>query len=156
MELGPDLNGVVTFSAWEPLKTMMFPGVVNMLDRYQKEATAQGVDPLGYAFAPAAYAYVQILGEAVEGAKTLDQAKLSQYIHTHTFNTVDGLFSFDKEGNAIQDRLLQVQYHGITGHGLAQFKGPAHVAILWPPDLRTGRMIYPYAKAAEPKLAQGK
>ncbi len=148
MELGPELNGIVTFGAWEPLKTMMFPGVTTMLNRYQKEAKAQGVDPLGYAFAPAAYAYVQILGEAVQGAKTLDQAKLAQYIRTHTFQTVDGPFSFDKEGNPTEDRMLQVQYHGITGHGLNQFNGPEHITILWPADLRTGAMIYPYAKAA--------
>jgi branched-chain amino acid transport system substrate-binding protein len=149
MELGPELNGVVTFGAWEPLKPMMFPGVEHMLERYQKEATAQKVDPLGYSFAPAAYAYVQVLGEAVEGAQSLDQAKIAQYLHTHTFETVDGPTSFDSDGNAKEDRMLQIQYHGIAGHGLDQFKGPEHVTILWPDDLHTGTMIYPYDKAIE-------
>ena len=156
MQLGPALNGVVTFSAWEPLKPMMFPGVMHMLERYQMQAKAEGVDPLGYAFAPAAYAYVQILGEAVEGAKTLDQAKLAQYLHSHTFQTVDGPISFDKDGNAREDRLLQVQYHGISGHDLNQFSGPQHVTILWPKDLSTGAMIYPYANAAENGQAAAK
>jgi branched-chain amino acid transport system substrate-binding protein len=155
MKLGPELNGIVTFSAWEPLKTMMFPGVMNMLDRYRKEAKTQHVDPLGYAFAPAAYDYVQILGEAVNGAKTLDQGKLAQYIHTHTFQTVDGAFTFNKAGDPIQDRMLQVQYHGITAHGLDQFRGPEHVSILWPNELKTATMIYPYAKAVEAKQARG-
>jgi len=147
MELGPGLNGIVTFAAWEPLKPMMFPGVEHLLERYQPEAKAEKVDPLGYAFAPAAYAYVQVLGEAVEGAKTLDQGKLAQYIHTHKFNTVVGPISFDQDGNAKEDRMLQVQYHGITGHGLEQFNDPQHVTILWPAELRTGGMIYPYGKA---------
>lgn len=148
--LGPLLNGTVAFNAWEPLKPMLFPGVMKMLDQYQKEAKGKGVDPLGYFLAPAAYAYVQILGEAVEGAHTLDQAKLAHYIHTHTFDTVDGKFSFDKEGNAVQDRLLQIQFHNVVGHGIAQFKNPDKtMTILWPKNYRTGSLIYPYAKAAK-------
>ncbi|MGH7090283.1 MAG: amino acid ABC transporter substrate-binding protein [Stellaceae bacterium] len=146
-ELGPILNGYTAFAAWEPLKPMMYPGVMHMLDRYQAKAKGQGVDPLGYFLAPAAYAYVQIMGEAVEGAGTLDQAKLADYIHTHSFETVDGKFTFDKDGNAIEDRLLQVQYHGITGSGIDQFKDPNHITIVAPPDLKTGNLIYPYAKA---------
>ena len=156
MQLGPELNGIVTFSAWEPLKPMMFPGVAHMLERYQQEAKREGVDPLGYAFAPAAYAYVQILGDAVQGAGTLDQTKLAQYMHSHTFETVNGPLSFSKNGDALEDRMLQIQYHGITGHDLHQFDGPQHVTILWPTELRTGGMIYPYAKAAEVGQASAK
>jgi branched-chain amino acid transport system substrate-binding protein len=148
MQLGPQLNGIVTFAAWEPLKTMMYPGVQHMLERYAQQAKAEGADPLGYAFAPAAYAYIQVLGEAVEGAGTLDQGKIAQYMHTHSFDTIDGKYSFDHDGNAKEDRLLQVQFHGITGHGLDQFSGPEHYTILWPTELRTGSLIYPYAKAA--------
>lgn len=147
MQLGSLLNGITAFAAWEPLKTMMFPGIANMLKRYQAEAKGQGVDPLGYFLAPAAYAYVQVLGEAVEGAGSLNQAKIAAYMHSHTFSTVDGKFTFGKNGDAIEDRLLQVQYHGISGHGMAQFESPKHITIVAPADLRTGNVIYPYAKA---------
>jgi len=147
MQLGPLLNGVVAFAAWEPLKPMMYPGVMDMLKRYQAQAAGQGVDPLGYFLAPAAYAYVQILGDAVAATGSLDQGKIADYMHRHTFSTVDGKFTFDADGNASEDRLLQVQYHGITGNGLAQFKDPSHLTIVAPADLVTGKMIYPYAKA---------
>ena len=149
MALGPMMNGITAFAAWEPQKTMMFPGVMNMLKRYKVAAEGQGVDPLGYFLAPAAYAYVQLLGEAVDGAGTLDQAKLAAYMHSHSFETVDGKFTFNKVGDPIQNRMLQVQYHGIVGHGMAQFEDPNHVTIVAPADLKTGTMIYPYSKALD-------
>ena len=98
MQLGPLLNGVTTIAAWLPVKTLMFPGVMEMLKKYQAQAKGEGVDPLGYFLAPAAYAYIQLLGEAVEQAGTLDQAKLADYIHTHTFTTVYGDFDFAEDG----------------------------------------------------------
>jgi branched-chain amino acid transport system substrate-binding protein len=147
MEVGPLLNGVTAFAAWEPLKPMMYPGVMDMLKRYQAQAKNGGVDPLGYFLAPPAYAYVQILGDAVAATGSLDQGKIADYMHSHSFSTVDGKFTFDKDGNAVEDRMLQVQYHGITGNGLDQFEDPSHVTIVAPADLKTGDMIYPYAKA---------
>ncbi len=147
MQLGPLLNGIVAFAAWEPLKPMMYPGVEDMLKRYQAQAAGQGVDPLGYFLAPAAYAYVQILGDAVDAVGSLDQGKIADYMHHHAFSTVDGKFTFNADGDTIENRLLQVQYHGITGNGLDQFKDPSHVTIVSPQDLVTGKMVYPYAKA---------
>jgi branched-chain amino acid transport system substrate-binding protein len=148
MSLGPLLNGIVAFAAWEPVPVMEYPGVMHMLERYRSAAKGQGVDPLGYFLAPAAYAYVQLLGEAVEQAGTLDQAKLAQYIHTHTFSTVDGKFAFNELGDATDNRLLYVQYHGIRGHDLDEFTKPAqHMTIVAPAALSTGKLIYPFAKA---------
>jgi len=40
-----------------------------------------------------------------------------------------------------------VQYHGIKGHDVEQFRGPATVAILAPAQYKTGEMIYPYTDA---------
>lgn len=154
MQLGPLMNGVTAFAAWEPLKPMMYPGVMDMLKRYQADAKGQGVDPLGYFLAPAAYAYVQVLGDAVEAVGSLDQAKIADYMHAHSFETVDGKFTFDKDGDAVEDRLLQVQYHGIAGHGMQQFEDPSHVTIVAPSDLKTGKLIYPYTKALEVTTGQ--
>jgi branched-chain amino acid transport system substrate-binding protein len=149
MQLGPLLNGVVSFAAWLPVKTLEFPGVMDMLKVYQSRAGAEGVDPLGYFLAPAAYSYIQLLGEAVEQAKTLDQAKLADYIHTHRFTTVYGDFEFGEDGETTDKaaRQIQVQYHDITGNDLAQFNDPAKLTILDPPEFKTGDLIYPYAKA---------
>lgn len=146
MQLGPLLNGVTAFAAWEPLPTMTFPGVMDMLKRYQAQAAGQGVDLLGYFLAPSAYAYVQILGDAVTAVGSLDQQKIADYMHHHTFDTVAGKFTFDADGNATENRAIMVQYHDITGSTVDQFKDPAHITIVAPPDLATGG-IFPYAKA---------
>ncbi len=151
MQLGPMLNGVYTFAAWLPVKTLMFPGVMDMLKKYQARAKGEGVDPLGYFLAPAAYAYIQLLGEAVEEAKTLDQEKLAAYIHSHKFSTVFGDFEFGENGETTDTdiRQMQVQYHDIAGSDMMQFSDPKHVTLLDPPKYKTGEMIYPYAKAAQ-------
>jgi hypothetical protein len=40
-----------------------------------------------------------------------------------------------------------VQYHGIKGHDVEQFRGPNTVTILAPEQYKTGDMMYPYAEA---------
>jgi branched-chain amino acid transport system substrate-binding protein len=149
MQLGPLMNGVVAFAAWEPVQTLAFPGVFDMLKRYQAQAKGEGVDPLGYFLAPAAYAYIQLLGEAVEEAKTLDQEKLAAYIHSHKFSTVFGTFEFGADGETTDAdiRQMQVQYHDIAGNDMMQFSDPSKMTIIDPPKYKTGELIYPYAKA---------
>ena len=73
--LGPILNGIITFDFWLPAPTLQFPGVMEFLARYQEQAAGKGVDPLGYYLAPWAYADLQVVGEAVEGVKSLDRTK---------------------------------------------------------------------------------
>jgi branched-chain amino acid transport system substrate-binding protein len=149
MQLGPMLNGVYTFAAWLPVKTLMFPGVMDMLKKYQAPAKGEGVDPLGYFLAPGAYAYIQIMGQAVEGAGSLNQEKIADYIRTHHFSTVFGDFAFGPGGESVEDRQVIVQFHDIAGSDMAQFNDPDKVTIIDPPKYKTGELIYPYAKAAK-------
>ena len=64
-QLGPLLNGVVNFETWLPVKSMQFPGSMDLLKKYQDRAKAEGVDPLGYYMPVWAYAYLQVLGNAI-------------------------------------------------------------------------------------------
>jgi branched-chain amino acid transport system substrate-binding protein len=146
-ELGPAANGVVNVDLWEPVKTMMFPGVEQFLKEYQARAPAAKVDLLGYFLPPYAYSELQVLGEAVTATKSLDSDKLAQYIHTHTFHTIEGTMAFGSNGEWTKARTIWAQYHGIKGHGLDQFKGSQTVTILSPAKYATGKLIYPYAKA---------
>ena len=97
-QLGPLLNGIVNYDFWIPAKTMQFPGVMDFLKKYQDKATNSGVDPLGYYLAPWAYTYMQVLADAVEGAKGLDQDKIADWLRTHTFKTVMGDIAFGEDG----------------------------------------------------------
>ena len=74
------LNGIVNYDFWEPAKTLEFPGVDEFLKKYQARAAAEGVDPLGYYLPPFAYANMQVIEQAVEGAKSLDDEKLADWL----------------------------------------------------------------------------
>ena len=83
-QLGPLLNGIINYETWVPAKTMEYPGVNEFLTKYQARAGAEGVDPLGYYLGTWGYAYVQLLGEAIKGANSLDDDKLADYFRkTH-------------------------------------------------------------------------
>jgi branched-chain amino acid transport system substrate-binding protein len=148
-QLGPLLNGIVDYDFWLPAPTMQFPGVMELLAKYQAKAPAEGVDPLGYYMPPYAYAYLQVLAQAVEGTKGLDQGKLADFIRSHHFSTVAGDVSFGDNGEWVQARMLQVQFQGVKGNGLEQFKNPATQVIVAPPEYVSGKIVYPFAEARE-------
>ena len=146
-QLGPLLNGFVNYDFWLPLKTMEFPGVMEFIKKYQARAPGEGVDPLGYYMAPWGYAYLQVLGQAVEGTKSLDDSKLIDYMHKATFKTVLGDVKFGADGEWAQSRVLQVQFQNIKGNGVEQFKDVSAQAIVAPAQYKSGNFIYPYADA---------
>jgi branched-chain amino acid transport system substrate-binding protein len=143
-QLGPALNGFITFDVWQPAQTMMFPGVAELLTKYQARAKDAGADPLGYYMAPISYADMQVLQQAVEGTKGLDQDKIADYMRSNTFKTVFGDIKFGKDGEWADPRMLMVQFQGITGTDLDQFKDPAKTIILGPPAFKSGTVVYPF------------
>src|SRR5215469_2677575 len=149
MQLGPLLNGIVGYENWLPAPTLNFPGVTELLTRYQAEAKNEGLDPLGYSMVPTAYAQLQTVGEAVAATGSLDQDKLATYLHSHPVHTVWGDITFGADGEWNEGRVLVVQYHGIAGKTLDQFTDPAKVTVLDPPRFKSGELIYPYASALQ-------
>jgi branched-chain amino acid transport system substrate-binding protein len=140
-KLGPALNGIINYDFWLPAEKMQYPGVMAMLKKYQERAEKEGVDPLGYYMAPWGYAYVQVLGQAIEGAKSIDDAKLAEYLSKTKFSTVVGEIEFDKGGEWKRGRTLAVQYRGITGTDLDQFRGMSKMIVLEPKDLASGKPV---------------
>jgi branched-chain amino acid transport system substrate-binding protein len=146
-QLGPLLNGWVNYETWVPAKSMMFAGTEDFLKKYQSRAGAEGVDPLGYYLGTWGYAYIQILGEAVQGTKSLNDNTLADYIGKTTFKTIMGDVKFGKGGEWAEGRMLQVQYHGIKSTELDQFRGMDTQTVLTPSQYKTGDVIYPFEKA---------
>jgi branched-chain amino acid transport system substrate-binding protein len=146
-QLGPLLNGIVNYETWVPSPQMLTPEVQEFLKVYQSRAGAEGVDPLGYYLGTWGYAYIQILGEAVQATKSLDDNKLADYIGKTTFKTIMGDVKFGKGGEWAEGRMLQVQYHDIKSGELDQFRGMETQTVLTPPQYKTGNVIYPYEKA---------
>ena len=148
-QMGPLLNGLVVGELWEPTETMNFPGVWDFLKQYQAKAPAEGIDPLGYFLPPFAYAEMQILGDAITAVGSLDEEKLAQYMHGHSFKTVVGDISFGADGEWTEPRNLFVQYHGIKGNDIDQFRDDSRITILYPSQYKSGDVIWPYNKARE-------
>jgi branched-chain amino acid transport system substrate-binding protein len=146
-QLGPLLNGIVDYDFWEPAKTLVFPGIDDFLKKYQAKAKGAGVDPLGYYLPPFAYANLQVLAQAVDGTKSLDQDKLAHYLRGHTMKTIVGDIKYGPNGELAEPRVLEIQFHGVEGNGLDQWRNDSRVTILWPAKYATGSMVYPYAAA---------
>lgn len=144
-QLGPLLNGVIsTADTFVPAPGFEFPGVDEVLQKYRERAVRENADPLGFQFAPYGYAAMQLLGEAVEATHSLDQTKLADYIHSHTFKTVVGDVAFGPDGEWVKPRIVVSQYQNVEGNDLEQFKDFRKQVILWPPELKSGSLIYPY------------
>jgi branched-chain amino acid transport system substrate-binding protein len=141
------LNGWVNYDFWLPVEKMQFPGVAEMMKKYQARAAAEGVDPLGYYMATEAYAQMQVLEQAVTATKGLNDKKLAEYIHANTFKTVLGDVKFDKSGEWAQSRVLQVQFRNVKGNSVDQFRDMHTQVVVDPPAYASGELIYPYAKA---------
>jgi branched-chain amino acid transport system substrate-binding protein len=76
------------------------------------------------------YTPLQVLQQAVEGARTLDQDALRRYIGSHEFDTVSGTMKFDEHGyGTARNYLMQVQ----KGQQL----------LVYPPAVRAAEPVYP-------------
>jgi branched-chain amino acid transport system substrate-binding protein len=147
-QLGPLLNGWVNYETWVPSDKMNLASTQEFLKKYQARAAAAGVDPLGYYLGGWGYAYAQLFGDAINGAKSLDDGKIAEYMHKTTFKTIMGDIKYGKSGEWESGRMLQVQYHGIKqGAGLDVWRGMSYQTVLTPGDLKTGDVIYPFEKA---------
>ena len=142
--LGPLLNGITTMDLYAPEPTLDFPGIKEFLADYQRRAPAEGVDVLGFFGPPLAYARMQIIEQAVTATKSLDQKTLAAYIHKANFPTVAGDMHFNQIGERPEGRLMFVQYQGIAGHDVNQFKQPGRQVIVYPPMWKSGEFRYPY------------
>jgi branched-chain amino acid transport system substrate-binding protein len=147
MQLGPLVNGIVNNEIFVPAPRFDFPGLAEMLKKYQAKAAGQGIDPLGYGFAPFGYAAGQVLAQAVEATKDLDHDRLAAFMHANTFKTIVGEVAFGKDGEWSKSRMVFSQFQNVTGNDLDQFRDTSKQVIIWPAEYKSGTMIYPYADA---------
>jgi branched-chain amino acid transport system substrate-binding protein len=145
-KLSSKLNGIVNYDYWVPEPTLAFPGIEDFLKRYQARAVKEGVDPLGHYLPPWAYAYCQVLEHAIRQTKTLDQQKLADFIRGNEHDTIVGKVKFGRNGEWATSRVLMVQYQGIEGSDVEQFKKPGRRVIVAPEKYKSGTLIYPYSK----------
>ena len=143
-QLGPLLNGIVVYDFWLPWAGFATDAGREFLKKYQAKSAEAGVDLLGYYLPPFGYALMQIVEQAVMGAGGTDDAKLADFMQKSTFKTVVGDIKFNAEGEWETAQVMAVQFQGVSGNGVDQFKDPKTEVILWPTKYKTGNIIYPY------------
>jgi branched-chain amino acid transport system substrate-binding protein len=147
VQLGPIANGLLVSENFAAAAAPKIPGSSDFLKRYSEKATAAGIDPLGFAWGPFAYAAGQTLAQAVTETKSLDHDKLAAYMKKADFKTVAGDFSFAANGEWSKTRQVWTQIQNAQPSNLDQFRDGKAQPIVWPPEDATGKMIYPYGDA---------
>ena len=147
VQLGPIANGLVIVETFLPSPKLQFPGLDDMMKRYQAKAGELKTDALGYAFVPIGYAAGQVLAKAVTETKSLDHDKLAAYIHANKFDTVVGTIAFGKDGEWTEARQFTTQVQNVAPNNLDQFRDGSKTPVLWPSEYKSGDIIYPYADA---------
>jgi branched-chain amino acid transport system substrate-binding protein len=148
-QLGSKINGYISNEFYIPAPSLQFTGTKDMMEEYQKRAGALGTDPLGYTYPPYAYAAGQILAKAVTETGSLDDDKLADYIRTRAFDTVIGPIEFGANGEWKTPRIICVQFQGISGSDLGQFKDWSRQVVVYPPEYASGKLIYPFERAVQ-------
>jgi branched-chain amino acid transport system substrate-binding protein len=82
------------------------------------------------AYGVVAYAILQVLEQAVQGAKTLDDDKLKQYILSNEFHTAAGNFKYQADGTPVFSQVL-LQYVKDKNE------------VVWPIAMKTASPVIP-------------
>jgi branched-chain amino acid transport system substrate-binding protein len=145
--MGSLLNGVVNYNTWLPEQSMYFEGTKAYFDTYTKRAVEAKVDPLGYYISPYGYAMGQLLEQAANATKSLDQKGIAKYLHEHEFKTIVGPIAFADDGEWKETATLQAQFRNVADKDVDQFRSPGKQVILFPQRLKTGDLVAPFGAA---------
>ncbi len=142
VNLGSKLNGIVNYHSYVP--GMPTPGVDEFLKRYTVRAKEAKVDELGFYLAPFNYAIGEMLAQAITATKSIEDAKLADYIHKNEMKTIVGPIRYDADGEWSKPRLLTTQFRGVKDKDQEQFRSPQRQVILAPAADKTGNFIAPF------------
>ena len=78
-------------------------------------------------------------------AGSLNDDKLAEALRKGTFKTVVGDIKFGANGEWVEPRVLAVQFQNVKPNDMEQFRDPKTEVILWPPEYKTGDVLYPYS-----------
>ena len=69
---------------------------------------------------------------------------MAEHMRKTTFDTVVGKVKFGKNGEWATTRTLQVQFRDVQKDNMEQFSGPGKRIVLYPRDVKSGELVYPY------------
>ena len=142
--MGSLLNGIVNYNTWLPEKSMYFDGTKAYFETYAKRAVEAKVDPLGFYISPYGYEMGQLLEQAVNATKSLDQKQIAKYLHEHELKTIVGPIAFDADGEWKVGATLMSQFRNVADKNIDQFRQPGKQVILAPDRLKSGDLAMPF------------
>ncbi len=143
--LGSMLNGIVNYHTYVP--GVKFDGIDDFLKRYEVRAKEAKVDPLGYYLPPFNYAIGQMLEQAITATKSIEDAKIADYLRKNEMKTVVGPIRFDANGERANQRVITIQFRGVKDKDTEQFRNPSKQVVIHPAGDATGKVVTPYSQA---------
>jgi branched-chain amino acid transport system substrate-binding protein len=123
-ELGED--GYYVFSGTSLHNKLNYPGNDKLNAHVKEEYNLSGY-PVYFGFG---YCWMQTLSQGVEGAKSLDQTKIRDWLKSNTVHTIAGPMSFDEKGLPSPINFCTQVIDG-------------QVELIWPLEVRTAEPVYP-------------
>ena len=111
--LGAKLNGIVNYETWVPSEKMMAPARASSSRSTRRAPAPKASIRSATISAAGAMPTSACSGEAIEGAKSIEDDKIADYIRKTTFKTIMGDWSYGPGGEWTKSGMMQVQYHGI-------------------------------------------
>jgi branched-chain amino acid transport system substrate-binding protein len=145
--LGSLMNGVVNYNTWLPEPSMYHEGTKAFFETYAKRAVEAKVDPLGYYLAPFGYAMGQMVEQAVNATKSLDQNGIAKYLHENELKTIIGPINYAADGEWKETATLMAQFRGVVDKNAEQFRASGKQVILFPEKMKSGELITPFEAA---------
>ena len=142
--LGSLLNGVVNYNTWLPEPSMYFDGTKEFFEKYTKRAIQAKVDPLGFYLAPYGYAMGQMIEEAINATKSLDQKALAKFIRENVHKTIVGPIAYAEDGEWKESATLEAQFRNVKEKNIDQFRSAGKQVIVFPDRLKTGDLVTPF------------
>jgi len=143
--LGAALNGIVNYNTYVP--GLAHEGVDQFLSRYSQRAIDAKVDPLGYYLPPFEYAIGQMLEQAIGATRSLQDRAIAEHLRRNEMKTIVGPIRYAADGEWAQPRVVTTQFQGVKDRNLEQFRKPGVQAILFPENLKNGRLKAPFEQA---------
>jgi branched-chain amino acid transport system substrate-binding protein len=145
--LGSLMNGVVNYNTWLPEPSMYHEGTKAFFETYSKRAVEAKVDPLGYYLAPFGYAMGQMVEQAANATKSLDQKGIAKYLRENELKTIVGPITYAADGEWKETATLMAQFRGVADKDVEQFRASGKQVILFPEKMKSGELITPFEAA---------
>jgi branched-chain amino acid transport system substrate-binding protein len=123
--LAADANNVITGM---PISNKLpYPGIAE-INKWYADANPPAKNCPEYILL--GYSWMQTLQKGVEGANSLDQGKIRDYLHNNEISTICGKFKFDKTGLP-----APYSFAGQTQNG--------QLELIWPLNVHSAEPVYP-------------